>query len=184
MIAVDGTANPPERRARRSKRAVLKRFVLALNLLLASTAWGVTEGDMAPDFVLAVLGGETTRSLSASHGKVRYLDFWASWCPPCRVSVPEIVALQRELGGSRFEVIAINVDERIDDALEFLERYPMNYVVLSDPSGASAGAYALPGMPTSFVIDPNGRVTLVHVGFRPGDMETIRAHIMGLLERH
>ena len=107
MIAVDGTANPPKRRERRSKRAVLKRFVLALNLLLANTAWGVTEGDSAPDFMLPVLGGETTRSLSASHGKVRYLDFWASWCPPCRVSVPEIVALQRELGGDRFEVIAI-----------------------------------------------------------------------------
>ena len=60
----------------------------------------------------------------------------------------------------------------------------MNYVVLSDPSGATAGAYALPGMPTSFVIDPKGRVTLVHVGFRPGDMETIRAHIIRLLERH
>ena len=160
------------------------RFVLALSLLVANTALGITEGDMAPDFMLPVLGGETTRSLSASHGKVRYLDFWASWCPPCRVSVPEIAALQRELGGSRFEVIAINVDERIDDALEFLERYPMNYVVLSDPSGASAGAYALPGMPTSFVIDPNGRVTLVHVGFRRGDMKAIRAHIVELLERH
>lgn len=160
------------------------RFVLALSLLLAGTAWGVTEGDMAPDFVLPVLGGETTQSLSASHGKVRYIDFWASWCPPCRVSVPEIVALQRELGGDRFEVIAINVDERLEDAVRFMEHHPMNYVVLSDPSGATAGAWALPGMPTSFVIDPEGRVTLVHVGFRPGDMEAIRAHIVGLLERH
>ena len=138
---------------------------------------------MAPGFELPVLGGETTKSLSASRGKVRYIDFWASWCPPCRVSVPEIVALQRDLGGSRFEVIAINVDERLDDALRFLERYPMNYDVLSDPRGATAAAWALPGMPTSFVVDPDGRVTLVHVGFRPGDMEDIRAHIVELLER-
>ena len=139
---------------------------------------------MAPGFELPVLGGETTKSLSASHGKVRYIDFWASWCPPCRVSVPEIVALQRDLGGSRFEVIAINVDERLDDALRFLEHYPMNYDVLSDPQGATAAAYALPGMPTSFVVDPEGRVTLVHVGFRRGDMQAIRAHIVELLERH
>ena len=181
---MDVTANPPKRRERRSKRAVPTRFVLALSLLLAGTAQGVTEGDMAPDFVLPVLRGETTQSLSASHGKVRYIDFWASWCPPCRVSVPAIVALQRELGGDRFEVIAINVDERVEDAVRFMEHHPMNYVVLSDPSGATAGAWALPGMPTSFVVDPEGRVTLVHVGFRPGDMEAIRAHIVGLLERH
>ena len=184
VIAVDVTATPPKHHERRSKRAVPMGFVLALNLLLAGTAWGVTEGDMAPEFVLPVLGGETTQSLSASHGKVRYVDFWASWCPPCRVSVPAIVALQRELGGDRFEVIAINVDERLEDAVRFMEHHPMNYVVLSDPSGATAGAWALPGMPTSFVVDSEGRVTLVHVGFRPGDMEAIRAHIVGLLERH
>ena len=165
-------------------RAAPKAFVLALSLLLANPAFGVAEGDMAPGFELPVLGGETTKSLSASHGKVRYIDFWASWCPPCRVSVPEIVALQRDLGGSRFEVIAINVDERIDDAVRFMEHHPMNYDVLSDPQGATAAAYALPGMPTSFVIDPEGRVTLVHVGFRPGDMRAIRAHIAELLERH
>ena len=164
-------------------RVAPKAFVLALSLLLANPAFGVAEGDMAPGFELPVLGGETTKSLSASHGKVRYIDFWASWCPPCRVSVPEIVALQRDLGGSRFEVIAINVDERLDDALRFLEHYPMNYDVLSDPKGATAAAWALPGMPTSFVVDPDGRVTLVHVGFRPGDMEDIRAHIVELLER-
>ena len=164
--------------------AILKPLVLASALLLTGTALGVGEGEMAPDFVLPVLGGETTRSLSASHGKVRYVDFWASWCPPCRVSVPEIVDLHEDLGGSRFEVIAINVDERIDDAVAFLEHYPMSYDVLSDPHGATAAAYALPGMPTSFVIDPAGRVTLVHVGFRRGDMRTIRAHIVELLGRH
>ena len=161
----------------------IKSCLLALGLLLAQPASGVTEGDIAPDFNLPVLGGETTRSLSASHGKVRYIDFWASWCPPCRVSVPEIVALQEALGGPRFEVIAINVDERVDDALRFVEHYPVNYVVLSDPTGRTASDYALPGMPTSFVLDPQGRVTLVHVGFRPGDMEAIRAHIDALLGR-
>ena len=165
-------------------QAASKALVLALNLLLAETVLGVAEGDMAPEFVLPVMGGEATTSLSGTHGKVRYIDFWASWCPPCRVSVPEIVALQQELGGSRFAVIAINVDERIGDAMKFLERYPMNYDVLSDPQGATAAAYDLPGMPTSFVVDPEGRVTLVHVGFRRGDMKAIRAHIVELLERH
>ena len=165
-------------------RAILKSFTLSLSLLVSGTAFAVTVGDLAPGFVLPVLGSESTRSLSESHGKVRYLDFWASWCPPCLVSVPAIVALQEELGGERFEVIAINVDERIGDALKFLERHPTNYDSLSDPRGETAEAYALLGMPTSFVLDPEGRVTLVHVGFRRGDMKAIRAHIIELLDRH
>ena len=162
-------------------RAMAMAF--ALNLLLAKAAFAVAEGDMAPDFTLPVLDGESNRSLSDSHGKVRYIDFWASWCPPCRVSIPEIIALQEELAGERFEVIAINVDERTEDALAFVERFAMNYVNLSDPQGNIAEAYALRGMPVSFVIDPDGRVTMVHVGFRRGDMDGIRAHIVELLRR-
>ena len=165
-------------------RALLRSFALSLNLLASGVAFGVTVGDMAPDFVLPVLGGESTRALSESHGKVRYIDFWASWCPPCRVSVPALVALQEELGGDRFDVIAINVDERTGDALRFLERHPTNYDSLSDPRGETAEAYSLLGMPTSFVLDPEGRVTLVHVGFKRGDMKAIRAHIVELLVRH
>ena len=165
-------------------KTLLKPFVIAANLLVSGAAFAVTVGDLAPGFVLPLLGSESTRSLSESHGKVRYIDFWASWCPPCLVSVPAIVALQEELGGERFEVIAINVDERIGDTLKFLERHPTNYDSLSDPRGETAEAYALLGMPTSYVLDPEGRVTLVHVGFRRGDMKAIRAHIVALLDRH
>ena len=161
----------------------LKSSILALNLLFATAVSGVEAGDMAPDFMLPVLGGDSTQSLSTSHGKVRYIDFWASWCAPCRVSIPQIIALQEELGGPRFEVIAINVDERLDDALDFLRRYPMNYVNLSDPQGRTAEAYALRSMPMSFVINSEGRVTLAHVGFKRGDMKALRAHIVNLLNQ-
>ena len=158
-------------------------MVLVAALLAAEAALGVAEGDSAPDFTLPVLGSDSTRSLADSHGKVRYIDFWASWCVPCRVSVPQIITLQEELAGPGFEVIAVNVDERLEDALDFLERYDMNYVNLSDPEGRVAEAYALKGMPMSFVVDPEGRVTLAHAGFRRGDMEDIRAHILELLGR-
>ena len=101
-----GTYHSRHRREGRLMRAAPKALLLALSLLLATPAASVTEGDIAPEFELPVLGGETTRTLSASHGKVRYIDFWASWCPPCRVSVPEIVSLHQELGGSRFKEAA------------------------------------------------------------------------------
>lgn len=156
--------------------------MLALALLTASPALAVSNGEIAPGFSLPMLGGGPERSLAKSHGKVRYLDFWASWCAPCRVSIPAMVDLQAELGGPDFEILAVNVDKRPEDALRFLERYPVNYVNLSDPEGVVAAAYALPGMPTSFVIDRDGRITLMHTGFRRGDMEAIRAHILELLD--
>ena len=162
-------------------RTIFTSCLLALIVLVAKPAFAVGEGDVAPDFSLPVLGEESMWSLSDNQGKVRYLDFWASWCPPCRVSIPEIIALQEELGGSRFEVVGINVDERLDDAMRFLSRFPVNYKNLSDPKGKTAETYALLGMPTSFVVDPEGRVTLVHVGFKRGDMKAIRFHILELL---
>ena len=162
-------------------RTNLRSSVLALSLLTAGTAIGADEGDVAPNFSLPVLGSESTISLSNSHGKVRYIDFWASWCAPCRVSIPQIALLHDDLGGEHFEIIGINVDERSDDAMDFMSQLPVSYDNLGDPNGVIAEAYGLRTMPTSFVIDPEGRVTLVHEGFRRGDMDTIRAHVIELL---
>ena len=162
-------------------RALLFSLLLSLSILFTDAASAVSEGDLAPNFALPTLNGQESKSLSASHGKIRYLDFWASWCIACRVSIPEMVVLQQELGEERFKVIAVSVDEWIDDATIFLSRYAINYDSLSDPHGEVAEAYGLLAMPTSFVIDPEGRITLVHQGFKPGDMTAIRAHIDELL---
>lgn len=139
------------------------------------------EGDMAPAFSLPTLDQSNEISLHATNGKIRYLDFWASWCAPCRVSLPQIVALQEDLGGEHFEVIAINVDEDLAAAERFLKRYPVNYTVLSDADGDISARYELPGMPTSFVLNETGEITLRHIGFKQGDMAAIRQHIESLL---
>ena len=156
---------------------------LLLLALFPDSLFAVNEGDAAPNFSHPVLGGDSHLTLSETHGMVRYIDFWASWCGPCGVSIPQIIALQEELGGKDFMVIGINVDEQVEDALAFLGRHEMNYVNLSDPDGGTAAAYSLRGMPMSFVLDPAGNVTLAHAGFRRGDMDSIRLHILESLER-
>ena len=162
-----------------------RSLLLGTFLVLAvSPAWCVDVGDLAPAFDLPVLAGDSTHSLSSGRGKIRYVDFWASWCPPCRASLAETDTLVEELDAERFEVIGISVDERPEDAVRFLRRHRVHYTNLSDPDGAIAEAYDLPGMPTSFVVDPEGRVTMVHVGFKSGDIRIIRAHIVELLARH
>ena len=158
----------------------MRTIVVLILLLTSAFSHAAAEGDTAPLFTLPNLDKSATYSLAT--GKVIYLDFWASWCAPCRVSFPEVIALQNDLGSDRFEVIAVTVDENPAAARRFLRHYDVPYQILSDPDGVVAGQYALPGMPTSFVIDQEGSVSLRHSGFKPGDMTSIRRRIHQLLE--
>ena len=156
-------------------------LVVLLSVACASI-WAIDEGDLAPSFQLPELGSNTVEhGLSQYRGKVVYLDFWAAWCGPCRVSIPEIVKLQTELGAAEFVVLAISVDADSNEAIRFLERFSINYTVLSDPEGSVAALYQLQGMPTSFLIDKSGKIALQHVGYRSGDLELIRPVIEKLM---
>ena len=150
-------------------------------LLTSFANIAATEGQAAPEFSLTRLNSESTYELSDLRGKVVYLDFWASWCAPCRVSFPEIIRLKQSFADQPFEVVAVTVDENADDAERFLRRYDVPYPILHDKEGRFAARYQLPGMPTSFVIDGSGKIRLRHTGFKPGDMELIRETIEGLL---
>jgi thiol-disulfide isomerase/thioredoxin len=146
-------------------------------------AAAVAVGDSAPPVALPLLaaGSTGTGSLAALRGKVVYLDFWASWCGPCRVSFPQLEQLRQELGSRGFEVLAVNVDEVEPDALRFLEELPVSYPVVRDGSGATPAAYGILGMPTGYLIDRDGVVRLVHQGYRKSDGEALRASILELL---
>jgi thiol-disulfide isomerase/thioredoxin len=143
----------------------------------------VAVGDSAPAISLPLLSpdGPSVGSLAALRGKVVYLDFWASWCGPCRVSFPQLEQLRQELGPRGFEVLAVNVDEVEPDALRFLEDVPVSYPVVRDGSGATPAAYGILGMPTGYLIDRDGVVRLVHQGYRKSDGEALRASIIELL---
>ena len=136
-----------------------------------------------PALELPAMAGEpgATMSLAELSGKVVYLDFWASWCGPCRVSFPQLEALRSELGPRGFEILAVNLDEFEADALAFLEQVPVSYPVVRDAAGDSPASFGVLGMPTGFLIDRDGILRLIHQGYRKSDGAKLRQEIIHLL---
>lgn len=141
-------------------------------------ASGISQ--QAPDFKLAGLEGTIT--LSQFKGKVVLLDFWASWCGPCRQSFPWMNAMQEKYGAQGFEIIAINLDRERVLANEFLQKLPSNFTLAFDPKGIVATMYRLKGMPYSFLIDQNGVIREQHIGFQKHKVHIYEAGIKNLLQ--
>ena len=167
---------------------VLTRLrAVGLLLLLAGFSlrvFALQPGDLAPTLVLPSLEDGQQVSLSGLEGKIIYVDFWASWCQPCRRSLPLYEALQKRLGTDDFLVLAVNLDEDRKDAEKFLGRHPVSYPVLMDPTGDSARDWAVLAMPSSYLVDANGRLAQVYLGFEPShigkiehDIKTLLAHL-------
>lgn len=144
-------------------------------------AGGALVGQAAPAVSLPELHSAGEVSLESLRGNVVYLDFWASWCGPCRVSFPQLEALRGELGPQGFEVLAISVDENASDALQFLSEVSVTYPVVHDAEGATPQVYGILGMPTGYLIDRQGIVREVHQGFRKSDGAALRTKIVELL---
>lgn len=151
-------------------------------LLSAANVAALTVGQKIPDFSLAALDGSQQYSLGDYAGQVVYVDFWASWCGPCRQSLPSLDRLYRQLSDRGFVVLAINVDAYSQDAKDFLKAYPVSYPVLHDEGGSLPVAFGVKGMPTAFLLDKQGNLRRVHEGFRLGDDDLIRKEVLTLLE--
>lgn len=121
----------------------------------------------APDFTLESRSGENLR-LEDHRGEVVMLNFWASWCGPCRQEMPlmdELYSQYKDLG---FTILAVNVDENRDEALRFLDKVPVNYPILYDPESSVSELYEVKAMPTTVMIDRNGNARYLHYGYQPG----------------
>jgi len=125
--------------------------------------------------------GQITR-LSQLRGQVVYVDFWASWCGPCRQSMPLYDAMFKRLPAGRFKILAINLDEDRKDAELFIKRFPVSYEILLDPDASSATTWSVPVMPSSFLVDSSGRVAYIYIGFKPSHIGTIEHDIQTLLD--
>lgn len=120
--------------------------------------------------------------LSQYKNKVVYLDFWASWCGPCRKSFPWLNEIEDKYKKQGLVVIGVNLDTEIDQAKQFLKDVPANFRVFSDPDGKLAEKYKLVGMPSSFVIDGKGKVRHRHVGFKKSNSDEYEKSIVSLLK--
>ncbi|MDG5975222.1 hypothetical protein H010_08191 [Hydrogenophaga taeniospiralis CCUG 15921] len=137
---------------------------LALASLLAPMAQAADMGQTAPSFELP--GHKGPIQLSAYKGKTVYLDFWASWCGPCKQSFPWMNDMQKRYSSSGLRVIGVNLDQKTDDAKAFLADTPAHFDVAYDPEGKTPKSYGIKGMPTSLLIGPDGKVLMVHQGFK------------------
>lgn len=126
-------------------------------------------------------GADRALELDKLRGRVIYLDFWASWCLPCRASFPFMNALQDSYGKQGLTVLAVDVDHDRADAQRFLQRYPADFRVLFDPDGRTAEAFQLMGMPTTVLIDRAGRVRYRHLGFQIDSRSQYEQEIRQLL---
>jgi len=150
----------------------------------------LTLHQAAPDFRYTVLQGPSIKKqhvsaqserLSRWRGKVIYLDFWASWCAPCVKSMPLLNQLWQELNAEGFEVLAVNLDERVDAAEKFLLAHPVQYSIIRALDSNIDARYKIMGLPTAYLIDRNGNIQQAYQGFNPVDMKQIRHDVKGLL---
>jgi cytochrome c biogenesis protein CcmG/thiol:disulfide interchange protein DsbE len=126
---------------------------------------------MAPGFSLPAREG--TATLDSLRGRVVLIDFWASWCAPCRRSFPWLKSLHERYSSKGLTIVAINLDKDREAASAFLEQFPVPFVVAFDPSGKTAEAFDVQAMPSSYVVGPTGTVLYSHAGFDPRKNGTI-----------
>jgi thiol-disulfide isomerase/thioredoxin len=138
----------------------------------------VRDPDAAPEFAVKGIDGSTV-NLAVARGKVVLLNFWATWCGPCRMEVPDLVELQRKYQ-DRLQVIGLVIDDSDEDAVrKFAKRYSINYPVAMATDEMRIQFGGVPALPTSFIIDAQGRVVQKHIGLR--DPELYEMEVRALL---
>lgn len=142
----------------------MKRLVVLLSLCIAAAARAASP---APDFTLKTAAGPNLR-LAEQRGQVVMVNFWATWCAPCKLEMPHLNALYDKYRSTGFVLLGVNVDDDPAKAVAEAARMGIKFPVLLDTAKTVSKAYALNAMPTTVVIDRDGKVRHVHQGYRAG----------------
>jgi thiol-disulfide isomerase/thioredoxin len=158
------------------------RISIAVLVIYSFISPSAALAQKAPGFKLP--GHNQTIELAKYKGKVVYLDFWASWCEPCKRSFPWMNELQQQYGEDGFEIIAINLDESRNDAEAFLKKMPAKFDIAFDSSGKTAEVYNLKAMPSSFLIDRDGKLVHKSLGYRAEEKKILEKKIQQLVGKN
>lgn len=144
------------------KTKIVSTLVTLLIGLSLAAAGPLKEGDKFPDLAAYGLEG----NLPDLKDKVVLVDFFASWCGPCKDSFPAMEELHKKYATKGLVVVAINLDKKKSDMDEFLKKYPASFVILRDAANKLVGEVKIPTMPSSFLLDKSGKVHAAHRGFK------------------
>jgi len=159
------------------------RFVLAALAILASIpAVAVEAGMPAPTLSMTPLEGGAPVTLAGLKGSVVYVDFWASWCVPCRLSMPALEDLYKRNKSRGFAVVGVNKDAGVADARRFLAKVPVSFTLVQDGADAAARGFDVKAMPSGYLVDRKGLVRQVHRGFTAETGATLEKEIDSLLK--
>ena len=150
--------------------------------LLTKGESNVAVGDPAPDKELAALDGAGAGSLADYRGRWVLVNFWASWCEPCREEAPALESFHRDREADGVTVLGINLDDASDDARAFVDEFGLTYPQLRDGDGRERrDAYGMTGFPETFLVDPQGRIALIRRG--PVDARYLETEVAPVVER-
>jgi peroxiredoxin len=163
--------------------AITRRVVLGAALAACASAAvpAVTPATLAPDFTLRTMGGPNLR-LQEQRGQVVLVNFWATWCGPCRQELPHLNRLHDKYRASGFQLLGINIDDDARVASELATRLGIKFPVLLDTDKKVSRLYDMSAMPATVVIDRDGRVRYIHRGYRDGFEKTYEQQIRELLK--
>lgn len=156
-----------------NKNSVLLICMSCLMLVISSVAVAdslstIPGKPAAPDFVLKDMNGDVY-TLRHYQGRPAIISFWATWCPPCRAELPSMNRAWKELEKENIAMVAVNVGEDVDTVFEFTGDYPIDFDLLLDQDGSVTNRWPVKGVPTTFVIDAEGRLVYQAVGGREWD---------------
>lgn len=165
---------------RYTKSRYTRQLLAAMLMLLTTTVTaGITDAP-APDFTLKSNSGENLR-LSELRGEVVLINFWASWCGPCRQEMPILSELHDKYKAMGFTVLGINVEQNPGEARKLLKELPVSFPVLFDSDSTVSRQYDVVAMPSTVLVDRDGNVRYLHKGYKPGLENTYVEQVRSLI---
>jgi len=160
---------------------MIKKLAILFSIVLTSAiaSAGPVSG-LAPDFTLQTLGGGQT-SLAEHRGNVVMVNFWATWCAPCRQEMPHLEALHQRYSSLGFTLLGVNVEEDSSGAEDWLAETPVSFPILFDPQSSVSELYDVIAMPSTVMIDREGNLRYLHHGYKPGYENEYQNQIRALI---